>query len=115
MKGFKLNDSGDVVLAKNDIGIVEGSELIRQTVQTVLSTNKNEWSFNNDEGIYFKKIIVKNPDMDLIKNEIVEGLKQVDETFVLTEFSYLVKSRNLLINFSAVNSNGETISSSLSY
>lgn len=115
MKGFKLDDSGDVVIGKMGIELIEDLELTKQTVRTVLGTNKNEWGFNKNEGIDFRKIIVKNPDIDLIKNEIQEGLRQVDKTFILTEFSLIQKDRNALIRFAAVNSKNEIVSDLLSY
>lgn len=117
MKCFKIDENGDVIFNKNDkkIEIVEGTELIKQRIQTVLGTNKKEWDFNKNEGINFKNIITKNPDIDLIKNEIQEGLRQVDETFILTDFSFYQKNRKAVINFLAVNSKNETVSSTISY
>jgi len=115
LKGFKLDENGDVILNKKDIDITENSELLKQTVRTVLGTNKNEWDFNKNEGIDFRKIIVKNPDINLIKNEIQEGLKQVDETFILTEFSLNQKGRKAVISFTAVNAENNVVSDTLSY
>lgn len=115
MKGFKLDDNGDVIIGKKGIEIISDSELVKQTVRTVLGTNKNEWSFNKNEGIDFRKIVVKNPDIDLIKNEIQEGLKQVDDTFIITEFYLKQKDRKAVIKFSAVNSRNEIISDILTY
>lgn len=59
MKGFALDANGDLLIKKNDIQMIEGAELTRQTVKTVLSTNKGEWSLNIDEGINFKDILGK--------------------------------------------------------
>jgi len=115
LKGFKLDENGDVVVNKKGIGIVKDAELLKQTVKTVLGTNKNEWDFNKNEGIDFKKIIVKNPDIDVIKNEIQEGLKQVDDTFILTDFSFTQKGRTAFIKFSAVNSDEVTVDDILEY
>lgn len=115
MKGFKLDENGDVSVNKNGIELIKDSELVKQTVRTILGTNKNEWGFNKSEGIDFRKIIVKNPDIDIIKNEIQEGLKQVDDTFILTEFSYSQKGRKAFIEFSAINSNDEIVSDILAY
>ncbi len=115
MSGFKLDENGDVVLNKNGINIIGNAELFNQTVKTVLGTNKNEWGFNKNEGIDFKKILVKNPNIDVIKNEIQEGLKQIDETFILTEFSLTGKGRKMFINFTAVNEKNNIVSDILVY
>lgn len=58
MKGFRVTD-GDLVITNEEIEIVEGSELTAQTIQCVVSTNKGEWLFNQDEGINFENILGK--------------------------------------------------------
>ncbi len=58
MKGFKLLDN-DLSIENNEIEIIEGSELTRQTIQSVLSTNKGEWLFDKNEGIDFNNIFGK--------------------------------------------------------
>ena len=58
MKGFELSN-GDVVIENGEIQMVSGAELTRQTVETVLGTNKGEWFFNADEGITFSNILGK--------------------------------------------------------
>ena len=56
MIGLKLRD-GDLVITNNEIELVEGNELKRQTIQSVLSTNKGEWFFDTEEGIAFQNIL----------------------------------------------------------
>jgi phage baseplate assembly protein W len=83
LKGFKLNSKGDVEIKNNQIETVEGNELLRQTVQSVLGTNKGEWIFNPDEGINFKNILGKGvPEQQgdsnqIYKNEIA-GIKETE-------------------------------------
>lgn len=60
MKGFKIDKNGDVVIEKNRIQMVEGNELLSQTVHCVLNTNKGEWVFNPNEGINFYNILGKH-------------------------------------------------------
>lgn len=86
MKGFMLDDHGDVVIHNNKILMVEGDELLLQTVKCVLGTNKGEWPLNREEGINFHNILGKNKDEDMIKYEIQQGLLQVDNTFTITSF-----------------------------
>ena len=59
MKGFKLTSSGDVEIKNNQIQMIDGNELLRQTVECVLGTNKGEWFLNPDEGINFRNILGK--------------------------------------------------------
>lgn len=117
MFGFKLQD-GDIVIDKGKIQTVDGNELLRQTIEAVLGTNKGEWFLNTDEGITYSNILVKNPDFDIIKNEIIEGLKQVDTDLVLQEYTYRFdKNKRILeINFVAKNSNNnETVNGSYNF
>lgn len=117
MKGFALDSNGDVIIEKNKIKMVDGTELIRQTVQIVLGTNKNEWFLNTDEGIDFNNLLGKKKDDEIIRNEIIQGLQQVDSSFVLETFNFDFdsKKRTLTISFKVKNSDGETVSGSSEY
>lgn len=112
MKGFALDNNGDVIIEKNQIKIVKDDELIKQTVQTVIGTNKTEWFLNIDEGINFNNLLGKKKDDEIIKNEILQGIQQVDNSFLLESFecNYDRRNRKLLITFKAKNSEGKTIS-----
>lgn len=116
MKGFALNSDGDVLIENNEITMVYADELIRQTVETVLGTNKGEWSLNIEEGITFSNILGKQQE-EIIKNEIYQGLLQVDDTFEMTDFSCVFDKtkRKLTISFSATNSAGTTIGTTVDY
>jgi len=116
MKGFKLNSNGDIVIS-NDIELVSDNKLIKQTLQTVLQTNKGEWWFNKNEGINFNNILIKNPNYEVIKAEISNGIIQVNNSIQLQELKYNLdnKTRKLKINFTAKKQNGMTISCLCSY
>lgn len=101
MKGFSLDNDGDVIIENKDIKMVSDIELLRQKVKSILSTCKNEWFLNIDEGINFNNLLGKKKSDDIIRNEILEGLKQVDSTFILESFSCSVNDRHLIIKFSA--------------
>lgn len=49
--------------------MIEDNELLRQTVQTVLSTNKGEWVLNKDEGINYRNILGKSKIVESQENE----------------------------------------------
>lgn len=46
---------------------------------------------------------------DIVKNEIQQGLLQVDSSFVVDEISCEVNKRNLAVTFTAHNSDGEKV------
>lgn len=108
MKGFELNEKGDVIINR-DISMVYGNNLLRQTVETLLGTNLGEWFLNENEGIDHRAMITKNPNFDLIQTEIQRGLLQVDNTMWITEYDYFVNGRKLTIHFKARNETGEEI------
>lgn len=60
MRGFLLDESGDVVVKGNDIAMLQGNELLAQKVRLVLGTNKGEWFANTDEGIDNKVLLGKH-------------------------------------------------------
>ena len=97
--------------------MIDGNNLLVQKVQKVLSTNKNECFYNDDEGITFQNILGKNIDEEIVKSEILEGLLQVDNSFILTDFSMSLddNTRKLKVSFKATNADGETIETSTDF
>ena len=108
MKGFALKN-GDVLIEQNRIQMVNGNELLRQTVESVLQTNKREWFLNWQEGINFYNLLGKRKSDEIIENEILQGLLQVDNTFIIEDFKITQNGRDMNINFTATNGNGEKI------
>ena len=113
MKGFKLDEYGDIEILSGHIQLINGAELLKQTVEKVLNTSKGEWLLNTTEGINYNSLITKKPDFDYIKAEIIDALHQVDNTFILTDYKYNFdkSKRKLIISFAAQNSDGKYISS----
>ena len=121
MKGFKLYTveeaknkgvyENDVAIENNKITMIDGNELLAQTVRSVIGTNRGEWVLNKDEGIRFKNLLGKNISEDVIKNEVYQGLLQVDGSFFMTGFAMELdaETRRLKITFSAVNDDGEEV------
>lgn len=112
MKGFMLNDSGDLVIKNGEIQMVTDNELTVQTVQFVLNTNKGEYFFDFDEGINFKNILgVKEIDESVLKSEIMSALSQVDTSLELDtmDLSFDTSTRKLHVKFTAKTNNGEVV------
>ena len=59
------------------------NELKAQTIRTVIGTNKGEWPLNKNEGINFDYVLGKGITDDMIMTQIIDGMRQVDETLYL--------------------------------
>lgn len=115
---FNLDNSGDIEIQDNKIVMTTSeNNLIKQKIQKVLSTNKNEWFSNLDEGINFKNILKKGVTEEDVKSEIIDGLTQIDPSFVITEFNMKIdnSNRTLYVTFSATDEDGYTIETNLIY
>ncbi len=108
MKSFAIDDTGDLIIENHEIKMVEGDELIRQKVQEVINTNKGEWFMDWEQGVDFSNILGKGVTEEMVQAEIEDGLQQVDENLMLSEFSMTVKERKLFVKFKAVNESGDT-------
>lgn len=109
IKDLLINSQGDIVISKNDIAFVSGKELTAQKVRLILSTNKNEWFLNPNEGINFGVILTKSPNRDEIIDTVRDGLRQIDSTFEITEYTFEIIKRHLILTFKAKNDSGEEI------
>ena len=117
MKGFQIDGNGDLSIADGQIVPAADEELLCQTCRTVLGTNKGEWEYDKDEGINFHNVLKKKPDADVIKSEVLGGLRQVDGTFYLESFSCETdaRTRKAKIKFTAVNADGSEIETEHEY
>ena len=117
MKGFALDDKGDVLIENNTISIVTGDSLLQQKVWTVLRTNLKEWFFDWEQGIDFNNLLGKGTSEELARYEIERGLHQVDSTFVITEFTYEVdkNARKATIYFKAQTDSGEDVGGEIAW
>ena len=109
IKDLLVNSNGDIEIKNHDLQLVRDKQLTAQKVRLILGTNKGEWLLNEDEGINFRVILTKNPNEDEILDTVRDGLRQIDETFVITEYKFEIKQRHLTLTFKATNDSGETI------
>lgn len=112
MTGFALDKNNDVIIENNQINMVNGAELISQTLRTVIGTNCGEWCLNENEGISLKSFLGKTaPDEETVRSELEQGLLQIDSSLVLTDFSmdFDSKNRTLSVKFTAENGDGESV------
>lgn len=111
MKGFALDENGDVLIENGAISIVVGDSLLQQKVMTVLRTNAREWFFDWGQGIDFSNLLGKGTSEELARYEVERGLAQVDSTFTITEFSYTIDrfARKASVHFKAQTASGEKV------
>lgn len=111
MKGFAMDENGDLLIENNEISIIVGDELLRQKVWTVLRTNLTEWFFDWEQGIEFGNLLGKDTNEELVRYEIERGLEQVDSTFTITEFAYEADraARTAKVSFKAQTENGDEV------
>ena len=113
-RGFFMAN-GDAVVGKT-IGTVEGNEMLRQTLQMVIGTNKGEWQYDPLEGIDRSVILKKNPDADAIRGTIEEAIRHIDDTLTMTDFSLTVDDRRRAsIRFLLVKPGGESVEVNQTY
>lgn len=114
MKTFKLDQYGDVVIKDNQIELVEGLDLVVQTLKQVLGTNLGEWFGDEDEGIDFYAILTKNPNYDLVHDTIETAVQKVADSLEIEletdNFTYDVNGRNLTIAFTLTMNGAESTS-----
>lgn len=108
MRDLRLNENGDIIISGRDLHFVSDTSLTLQKVKQILSTNKGE-SLDENEGINFGVFLKKNPSEDEMLDTILDGLRQVDESFVITEYSFDTNKRHLTLTFKATNDSGEVI------
>lgn len=94
MRCFSLDRKGDVIIKKNKIEIVDGDDLTIQKIRQILLTNYGEWWLDKKEGLNQRDILVKNPNYQLIKDQIRQAINQVDENLVVTAIDILEDSTN---------------------
>ena len=108
MKCFSLDNKGDVTVNKNRIEMVEVSDLIIQKIRQILLTNYGEWWLDKKEGLDQRSIFVKNPNYQLIKDEIMQAINQVDNGLAVDNIEFVedIANRHLIIN---MNINGKEL------
>lgn len=82
IKGFALDDKGDLIIENGDIQMVHGAELTKQTIKTVLGTQKGEWFLNWEEGINYNEILGKKryaSQNGALDNQYIAEIEQIEQ------------------------------------
>lgn len=109
MKTIKVTD-GDLAFNNGDFVTIEGPEEIKQSLEIVLGTNKEEWFLNPEMGIDFSRLLDKSSERQS-RSEIIQGIGQepmIDTVERITVTSDVV-NRIRHIQFEAKTFDGERI------
>lgn len=112
MKSFAINDAHDVMIENGIVQLADGSALTRQSAECVLNTKIGEWFFNEELGTDHNAMLGKREiDHDELRNIILNGLLQVNETFTISNLTtdYNKNTRKLFVSFTATTEDGESI------
>lgn len=107
MRGFLLDEKGDIVIENGSIALVENEHLKAQTLRTVMGTNKGEWFLNDEEGIDFNFMLGKGITEDMQLAQCKDACNQVDTSLTVVDFHREVDkaTRKAEINFKAQGDN----------
>ncbi|PNV62206.1 hypothetical protein C0033_08815 [Clostridium sp. chh4-2] len=106
MKGFALDEKGDVIIENNDVKLTYDTELLIQKIRQVLGTNRGEWWMDPKEGIPVQKILKKNPNPAMVRDYVRNAIAQVDKTLQMTHCDIATEGRTMEITFSVAGADG---------
>lgn len=109
MKDFLLNEQGDILIENSDIAFIEENKELCQKIQQIINTNLGEWFLDESEGIDFRSILTKNPNMDLVRDNIQNALLQIEDGLEIETFDYEIRERTINITFTIKRENGEQV------
>lgn len=106
MKGFFLDGRGDVVIEKNDIKMACETDHLIQKIRQILNTNRGEWLLDPKEGIPIRKILIKNPNLAMIRDYVRGAIAQADKSLRMTRCEIAREGRTLKITFDVAGMDG---------
>lgn len=109
LKGLKLDPSShDLVISGNNLVLIDGDEHIAQKIKCACQTFYGEWWLNVELGLpYFADILVKNPDLSLIRNLYTQVILGVQGVKAIRRLDLSLSStRELTVSFMVTTENG---------
>lgn len=113
MSDLKMNTATwDLDVTNGDVSLVTGTEATAQQIAVRLRFFYKEWFLDERQGIpYFRDILIKNPDLDLLRDTFrrtVESTPGVDRVTTMT-VGIEKASRRLNLFFRALTDTGEEL------
>ena len=116
VRDLELDSTRNLVVRNSDLQFVYDGEAIAQAVGVRLRFFEGEWFLNLETGMpYFQEILVKNPNIALIKSYIRETILDtpgINEVADVT-LAFNTATRILSVGFKATTDLGELISENL--
>lgn len=103
-------DTHDLLIQKNDLKVVDGTDQLEQRLKIKLLFFKGEWFLDTVEGLpFYEEILVKNPNFPNIDNLIKAAILEDPEVEEILEYrsNYDKTKRSYSITFKARSSHGE--------
>lgn len=102
----------DVLIENDQMEIVDGDDAIVQHLRVRLQFFFSEWFLDTRLGVpYLERILIKNPDLVVVRNIIREVVLETPGIDNLSRFDLDVDAsiRKLTVSFTAVKDDGETL------
>ena len=113
---IQLDSNGDIAIDK-DITLIDGSQRVAQQIQITLRFWLGEWFLNTTLGVpYVERILIKNPNMNHVRQIIMEQVQSVPHVKSCTIDSVYMdnRQRNAEIIYTAILENGAQITKEVS-
>lgn len=98
-----LDDDGDLLIEGGDATYLDGVDAILQHISIRLQFFLGEWEWDTRVGIpYFEKVLVKSPDLNVVRNLLRTAITDTPGVTALTSFELaLGATRTLQVSFEA--------------
>lgn len=99
----------DIVIKDGDILLIDNAERVAQQVKIMLLTWLGEWFLDTTHGVpYLEYILVKSPDLQLIRSILLKKIESVDGVDDVSELEldYNRQERKLSVSYTASTSYG---------
>ena len=107
-----LDANHDLDLTDEQLNLVSGPNATAQKLKIRLQLIKGEYALDTDVGIpYFQKILVKNPDLQVVRGLYRRAITSCPGVKELTQFELTVdgRTRTATLIFTVIDENDETI------
>lgn len=100
MAVFQLIPENDLLLENGDFVMVDGSRLVRQTIASRFRFYLGEWFLDVREGVpYYRDILVKNPDLDVVRSTFRQVLTTTPGVLDVLSFSLTFDPHDRVLHF----------------
>lgn len=112
MSDLLIDQNNDVVVSNGDLQIVRSDDAIAQDLQQTMQFWLGEWFLDTSKGIaYRQRILVKNPNLDVVQAELSNAALGVNGVTDLVSFlfGYTPGNRGLSATLEVKTTNGTVI------